>query len=77
MLELFLAVCGKDLARFLEALVGELLEGNVRGALEGGTAAARADGGTPGGCKEVLFLASGYEVGVQISRRRRRRRRRW
>ena len=43
LVDLFGAVCLQNLARFLEALVGELVEGDPAGAGESRSAASRAD----------------------------------
>ena len=70
--ELLSTVRCKDLASFLEALVGELLKGDTLGGLEGGTAAAGADGLNTGKEKLFFFFAGGYEVGVEGRGRGRR-----
>jgi hypothetical protein len=65
LLQLDLPVCSEDLARFLEALVGQLLEGDVAGAGEGGAAPTGADGEEATGGEEVLFFAGVDCVGVE------------
>ncbi len=55
----------QDFARFLEALVGELGEGDVGAGCEGGAAATGADGVLVLGGQEFLFHAGGVdEIGV-------------
>lgn len=55
----------KDFACFLEALVGELLKGDVGRGLERGAAATRADRSDASGEKLPFFFASGDKVGVK------------
>lgn len=63
--ELLGAVGCEDLTCFLEALVGELLEGDVGGGLESGSASTGADWLDASGEKLPFFFASGDKVGVK------------
>ncbi len=60
------AVFGEDGARFLEALVGHLFEGDVVGGEDGGAAAAGADGVDAGAEELALFEGGGDGVGVEV-----------
>ena len=62
-----LAVRGENLARFLEALVGQLGEGDLGGAGEGCAAPTRGDGVDAFGFEESTFAAGRVDqFGVEV-----------